>query len=47
MRWEKMRALDLIVPVFFAIQFVVVLVAVVSAMLLADPEVSLPARNLR
>ena len=42
-----MRALDLIVPMFFAIQFVVVLVAVVSAMLFADPQVSLRARNLR
>jgi hypothetical protein len=42
-----MHALNLIVPVFFAIQFVVILVAVVSAMLFADPRVSLRARNLR
>jgi hypothetical protein len=42
-----MRALDLIVPVFFAIQFVVVLVAVVAAMLFADPQVSPRARILR
>jgi hypothetical protein len=30
---------------FFAIQFVVVLVALVSAMLFASPEFSLPARK--
>jgi hypothetical protein len=42
-----MRAMELIVPMFFAIQFVVILVAVVSAMLSADPRVSLRARNLR
>ncbi len=42
-----MRALDLIVPMFFAIQFVVVLVALVSAMLFADPEVSHFTRNSR
>lgn len=42
-----MRGLGLIVPVFFAIQFVVVLVAVVAAMLFADPQVSHLGRNLR
>jgi hypothetical protein len=42
-----MRALNLIVPMFFAIQFVLVLVAVVSAMLFADPQASLFNRNLR
>jgi len=42
-----MRALGLIVPMFFAVQFVLVLVAVVCAMLLVDPQVSLRARNLR
>ena len=40
-----MSALHLMVPMFFAIQFVVVLVAMVSAMMLADPQVSLPARK--
>jgi hypothetical protein len=42
-----MRAMGLIVPMFFAIQFVLVLVAVVSAMLFADPQVSRVNRNLR
>jgi len=42
-----MRALGLIVPVFFAIQFVLVLIAVVSAMLFADPQGSFLSRNLR
>jgi len=42
-----MRALGLIVPIFFAIQFVVALVAVVSAMLFADPQVSSFSRNSR
>jgi hypothetical protein len=42
-----MRALGLIVPMFFAVQFVLVLVAVVGAMLFVDPQVSLRARNLR
>ena len=42
-----MRALGLIVPVFFAVQFVVVLAAVVSAMLFADSHVSLFSRNSR
>jgi hypothetical protein len=34
-----MSALRLIVPLFLAIQFVLVLVALVSAMLSADPQV--------
>jgi len=42
-----MGALGLIVPVFLAIQFVLVLVAVVAAMLSADPQNSLFNRNLR
>jgi len=42
-----MRGLGLIVPVFFAIQFVVVLAAVVSAMLFADPHASLFSRHSR
>ena len=42
-----MHSMELIVPMLFAIQFVVILVAVVSAMLFADPHVSLRARNLR
>ena len=42
-----MRALALIVPVFLALQFVLVLIAVVSAMLFADPRGSLLSRNLR
>jgi hypothetical protein len=42
-----MRALNLIVPVFFAIQFVLVLVALVSAMLFGGPQFSARVRNLR
>ncbi|MFZ0962391.1 MAG: hypothetical protein WAO35_15950 [Terriglobia bacterium] len=42
-----MRALELIVQILFAIQFVVVLVAVASAMLFAEPQVSHLGRNLR
>jgi hypothetical protein len=44
-REDKMSVLHLIVPMFFAIQFVLVLLALVSAMLFADPQVSLPARK--
>jgi hypothetical protein len=42
-----MRALGLIVPIFLAIQFVVVLVALTSAILFAGPQVPLRGRNLR
>jgi len=40
-----MRTLHQIVPMFMLIQFLVVLVALVAAMLLADPQVALPARQ--
>jgi hypothetical protein len=40
-----MSTLHLIIPIFLAIQFVLVLVALVSARLLADPQVAVPARN--
>jgi hypothetical protein len=40
-----MSALHQMVPMFFLIQFVVVLVALVVAMLLADLQFSLPARK--
>ena len=40
-----MSALHQMVPVFFLIQFVVVLAALVSVMLLADSQFSLPARK--
>jgi len=36
-----MSALHLLVPIFFLIQFVLVLLALVSAMLLADPQIAL------
>jgi hypothetical protein len=42
-----MRVLDLIVPVFFAVQFVIVLVAVAGAILFAGPQVTHFTRNLR
>jgi hypothetical protein len=43
-QWEvRMSVLHQMVPIFFVIQFVVVLVAMVAAMLLADPQYSLPA----
>jgi len=38
-----MSALHQMVPMFFMIQFVVVLVALVASMLFAGPEFSLPA----
>jgi hypothetical protein len=44
-REEEMSALHQMVPMFFLIQFVVVLVALVVAMLLADSQFSLPARK--
>jgi hypothetical protein len=44
-REEKMSALHQVVPMFLLIQFVVVLVAIVAAMLLADPQYSLPAQR--
>jgi hypothetical protein len=40
-----MNALHLLVPMFLAIQFVLVLVALVSAMLFADPQVPFPVRK--
>ena len=40
-----MNALHQIVPMFLLIQFVVVLVALVSAMLLAEPQYLLPTRR--
>jgi hypothetical protein len=42
-----MSALHQMVPMFFLIQFAVVLVAMVVAMLLADSQYSLPARKFR
>jgi hypothetical protein len=41
----KMSVLHQMVPILFVIQFVLVLLALVSAMLFADPQVSLPARK--
>jgi hypothetical protein len=41
-----MSALHQMVPMFFLIQFVVVLVAMIAAMLWADPECSVPARKV-
>ena len=35
-----MSALHLLVPIFFVIQFVVVLLALVSTMLFADPQMA-------
>jgi hypothetical protein len=40
-----MSVLHQMVPILFVIQFVLVLLALVSAMLFADPQVSLPARK--
>jgi hypothetical protein len=40
-----MSALHQMVPMFFLIQFVVVLVALIVAMLLADSQFYLPARR--
>jgi hypothetical protein len=40
-----MSVLHHMVPILMFIQFIVVLVAVVAAMLLADPQCSLPARK--
>jgi hypothetical protein len=42
-----MSAWHLIVPIFLAIQFVVVLAALVSAMLFTDPRVSISNDRLR
>ncbi len=42
-----MSAWHLIVPICFAIQFLVVLAALVSAMLFADPQVSISSGRLR
>jgi hypothetical protein len=39
---ERMSALRLMVPIFMLIQFFVVLLALVSAMLFADPQAALP-----
>lgn len=41
-----MHFLGLLVPVFFAVQFVVVLGTVVSAMLFADPQVPFRSQSL-
>ena len=41
-REARMRALHQMVPIFFLVQFVVVLVALVAAMLWADPQFSYP-----
>ena len=40
-----MSALHLIIPIFLAIEFVLVLIALVSAMLFAAPQSAVPARN--
>ena len=42
-----MSVLHQMVPMFFLIQFVVVLMALVVAMLFADSQFSLPARRSR
>jgi hypothetical protein len=43
-RWEVgMSTLHQMVPMFFLVQFVVVLAALVAAMVFADPQFSLPA----
>ena len=46
-----MSALQLLVPIFLGIQFVLVLLALVSAMLFADPQIALsvyqPSRRER
>jgi hypothetical protein len=45
-RWEvRMSTLHQIALVFFLIQFVVVLVALIAATRLADPQLSLPTRK--
>jgi hypothetical protein len=41
-----MSALHQMVPTFFLIQFVVVLVALLVAMLSADPQCSIPGRKV-
>jgi hypothetical protein len=40
-----MSALHQMVPMFFLIQFVVVLVALIAATRMADPQLSLPSRK--
>lgn len=40
-----MHALHSVVPMFMLIQFFVVLAALVSAMLFADPQATLPAQQ--
>jgi hypothetical protein len=42
-----MRGLGLLVPVFFAVQFVVILAAIVLAMIFADPQGARFVRNSR
>jgi hypothetical protein len=44
-REAKMIAPHQVVPMFFLIQFIVVLVALVAAMLMADSQFSLPPRK--
>jgi hypothetical protein len=40
-----MSALHQMVPMFFLIQFVVVLVALIAATRMGDPQLSIPARK--
>ncbi|HMD85188.1 MAG TPA: hypothetical protein VKO18_10880 [Terriglobia bacterium] len=40
-----MSALHQIIPIFLLIQFVVVLVALIAATRMADPQLSLPTRK--
>jgi hypothetical protein len=44
-REASMSALHQMVPVFFLIQFVIVLVALVAAILMVDSQFSLPAKK--
>jgi hypothetical protein len=45
-QWEdRMRTLHVMVPVFFTIQFVVVLLAMAAAMAFADPRAGIPTRR--
>jgi len=45
-RWEvRLSALHQIVPIFLLVQFIVVLVALIAATRMADPQLSLPTRK--
>jgi hypothetical protein len=45
-RWEVwMSALHHLVPIFMMIQFIVVLIALIAATRMADPQLSLPTRK--